>query len=216
MNNIREDHRELLIYMDKTTVKFGFIDTENNIVIPPIYEGVWPFDGNYAKVSVGKGKRGLIDRNGIIKVPLAYKDLGIISEDAAVVIDNLGYHGIIDITNGYQLPCIFDSVEIIGRDNNGFLICLVSDGWDSCNVILNENPVIGKNLVTKDCIPEFEGLTINRRIKEKKCDKCGGRLAAGYYCSSPESWAHLAGREGYLTICIDCGKMIDFECYKMN
>ncbi len=212
----KEDYRELVIYMDKTTVKFGFIDKDNHIVIPPIYEGVWPFEGNYAKVSAGKGKRGLIDRNGVVKVPLAYKNIGTISDDAAVLIDNSGYKGVFDITNGYQLPCIFDSVNINGRDSSGVLICIISDGWDKCIVALNENPDIDKRLMTKDKMPVFEGFTIDRRIKEKKCDNCGGRLVAGFYYSDPESWAHLAGREGYLTICIDCGKWFDFECYRMN
>lgn len=212
----KEDFRELTIYMDRATVKFGFVDKDKRIVIPPIYEGVWPFEGNYAKVSAGKGARGLIDKNGVVKVPLIYKDIGLISDDAAVLIDDSMYQGVFDITNGYQLPCIYDSIEIKGRDDTGCLICIVSDGWEKCTVTLNENPVFCKELMTKDRMPRFEGLTIERRINGQKCDKCGGRLAAGYYRSSPDSWVHLAGREGYLTICIDCGEWFDFECYRMN
>jgi len=207
---------ELTVSMSGFSVKFGYRDKEGRMVIPPIYDGAWPFVGNYAKVSVGKGKRGVIDKKGDVRVPLAYKDIKAISDDAAVVVDASTYQGIVDIKNGFQLPCIYESIAIKGRDDSGFLVCEVSDGWDRCLVTLNEHPDIDKDLATKDRMRQYAGFSIEKRIVSQKCDKCGGRLATGYYRSSPDSWAHLAGREGYLTICMDCGKWINFDCRIMN
>ena len=53
-------------------------------------------------------------------------------------------------------------------------------------------------------------------VEGQVCEKCGGRLARGYYKSDPESWANLAGRAGFMTLCADCGHVKDFQCTIMN
>ena len=207
---------ELTISMDRFTVKFGFVDKHGKVVIPHIYEGVWPFKGDYAKVSAGRGKRGIINRKGDLIIPLAYKEIYVKNNDSAVVIDESSYQGLIDMKYGYQLPCIYYEIGIKGRNEDDNIVCEVSDGWNSHTEILKEVPFMCEDLLTKDKMPHFEGLIIDRRHKCNHCPTCGGRVASGHYRSNPDSWANLAGREGYLTICIDCGKWIDFECEIMN
>lgn len=59
----------------------------------------------------------------------------------------------------------------------------------------------------------FEEVDISMwKLGHKSCPKCRKKsehLIWNHFCSNPESWMVLAGREGYTTHCPDCD--IDVE-----
>lgn len=52
--------------------------------------------------------------------------------------------------------------------------------------------------------------------RDCRCQFCGGTPIKLYFRSEPVSWACLAGREGPLTICLDCGSWDDFVIVCMS
>ena len=49
-----------------------------------------------------------------------------------------------------------------------------------------------------------------------KCGKAPENLTWVYYISPMSTWFDLAGREGWLTVCWQCHKQVDFICLVMN
>jgi len=214
---MEDSDKKLSVSIDYGRVKFGYVDENKRLVIPHIYEGAWEFSGEYAKVSCGKGRRGLINKQGEVKLPCIYHDISTVKYDSAIIVDNNKMKGLVDMKNGYVLPSVFEDIKLIGRNDDGLLLCEVTDGWDWYPLTLTEHPEINDRIVTYDKLKKrYPLISPMEAIRDKKCGKCGGRLLMSYYSSSPESWAHLAGSEGYLTFCVDCGKEEKFECLKLN
>ncbi len=54
--------------------KYGYIHKSGKMVVQPVYNDAYGFDGGYAVVNL-EGKYGLIQSNGNIKLPPRYDDL---------------------------------------------------------------------------------------------------------------------------------------------
>ena len=67
---------ELACIRDSTTHKYGFIDTDGNVVIPCEYYYAAPFSDGLSLVSMrdadGRSKGGYIDKSGVVAVPFDY------------------------------------------------------------------------------------------------------------------------------------------------
>ena len=100
--------------------KYGFIDTENNSIIPEIYESADVFSEEVAPVQVD-GKWGYINRNNELVIPFKYENASIFSEGVASVEEN-GLWGIINHDGEYilspQYPFLSDCYNgliMVGR-----------------------------------------------------------------------------------------------------
>ncbi len=71
--------------LDYDTQRWGFIDTENNYVIDPIYHRVRPFSYGLAAVMNEKGRWGYIDMKGNQVIPFIYDDAYSFSSEGAIV-----------------------------------------------------------------------------------------------------------------------------------
>jgi len=49
-----------------------------------------------------------------------------------------------------------------------------------------------------------------------ECRRSAASLEWLYFRSPPETWRHLVGREGWLSICEDCHQQVDFFLTVMN
>lgn len=67
-----------LIYKDKTTGKYGYLDEQGKVVVPPKYESAEPFKSGVAVVGTSQflmGENGLIDTKGNEIYPTIYNDI---------------------------------------------------------------------------------------------------------------------------------------------
>lgn len=86
--------------------KWGFSDSNKNIMISPRYDEVLLFKENLAGVKLN-GKWGFINRNGSEVIPIKYNYIRSFSEGLAAVEVN-GKWGFIDVTAKLVLPAIYE------------------------------------------------------------------------------------------------------------
>lgn len=48
------------------------------------------------------------------------------------------------------------------------------------------------------------------------CPDCGSQVIKSFYCSSPWSWQHMCGREGWIFFCPKCQKQLQWNVTAMN
>lgn len=48
------------------------------------------------------------------------------------------------------------------------------------------------------------------------CPDCGSQVIMSFYCSSPWSWQHMCGREGWIFFCPKCQKQLQWNVTAMN
>lgn len=102
-------YREGLWYVEKDK-KCGFIDKENNIVIPCMYEYVNSFEEDGTARVKMNGKYGYIDRYNNCMVPCIYESTVGSSNNTEEVKKN-GKYGVITKKNNIVIPCIYESVN---------------------------------------------------------------------------------------------------------
>ena len=86
--------------------KFGFIDENDKVVIPLIYDDAGTFQEGLASVCIN-GKTGYIDKSGKIVIPMLYDDSWFFSEGLANVGKD-GKWGYIDKKGDIIIPMIYD------------------------------------------------------------------------------------------------------------
>lgn len=111
--------------------KGGFIDINENILIPFDYDAVGVFSECVELAPVIKdGKQGFINRKGEIVIPLEYDALSYVTyfyePGEAIVIKN-GKYGVIDSQNNIIIPFEHDKIE--WSDNKDSFIATVGDDW---------------------------------------------------------------------------------------
>lgn len=90
-----------------------------------------------------------------------------------------------------------------------------NEDWDKMNI---------KNFETE---ADFEPWSMvdecGRKFKNERflitgqtCAKCGSPVVKSKFCSSPESWENLAGREGWLWFCPKCKEQLQERVTVMN
>lgn len=111
--------------------KWGFVDTNSNVVIPYEYEDVEAdWDGrawytyvraneaiNYARVKKS-GRWGCIDVHNQIVIPFEYSSINIFSDDGTTEVKKGDRWGRIDIYNKVTTPFMYDELR---RDRRGFM-----------------------------------------------------------------------------------------------
>ena len=100
------------------TPMYGFIDWENNIRIPLVYEDAEPFDWggggsikNYTSVEL-KGKWGIIDRQGKWLMLPRWDCVIEIYPDGLCIVCKNGKFGVYEVTGDEILPCNYDYSHI--------------------------------------------------------------------------------------------------------
>ena len=86
---------------------YGFVDTDDDVVIAPQYESAGSFGSGLAPVSMG-GLWGYIDTAGTLVLPYQWQAARSFSEGLAAVHDGSGW-GYIDPTGALAIPCQFKS-----------------------------------------------------------------------------------------------------------
>ena len=87
--------------------KYGFIDTDGNEIIAPIYDYVDDFHEGIAVV-YKDGKLGAIDKEGNVVVPIIYTDISRSSEGLLCVCNDEGKWGYVDNTGKVVIDFKFD------------------------------------------------------------------------------------------------------------
>ncbi|AYN00916.1 WG repeat-containing protein [Chryseobacterium sp. 3008163] len=108
--------------------KWGFIDDNNSVKIPFIYDFVNPFDENKLVYAKDKGKELYINSTGEIIIPAIYEKVGLFSE-GLVEAKKDGKYGFLDTKGNVAIPFKYDGVDsfyqglcIVSRNNKfGFI-----------------------------------------------------------------------------------------------
>jgi hypothetical protein len=145
----------LMAYQSSSDSKYGFIDTNGNIVIPPKFTGTQPFEYGRAIVNMGEdfgNKFGLIDKSGRFLIEPNYNNIDLLGENRVAVgkavDEGKPYMGskfaIADINGKFLTDFIYESVL---QYENG--LASASDG--SNTFFIDVNGIRIKNL------PSIEG-----------------------------------------------------------
>ncbi len=89
--------------------KYGFIDTNGDLVIPCEYSNVSSFSEGLVSVQNEDGKWGFIDTNGNNIIPCEYDETGVFVNGLAAVNEN-GKYGFIDTEGKIVVPYEYDDV----------------------------------------------------------------------------------------------------------
>ena len=68
----------------------------------------------------------------------------------------------------------------------------------------------------KDVVASIKEQEFIPIIIDHRCDKCSNNTTIVYFVSPIWTWQNLCGRAGYLIICPQCMRQIDFTCTVMN
>lgn len=102
-----EESKDVIFFKDDD--KFGYLNLNNNIVIPCIYEYATGFVKDINLTVVAKnGKYGFIDKNGEVKIPLTYDFAGQFANGLAPVVKN-NKVGFVDYNGNLVIPFEYDA-----------------------------------------------------------------------------------------------------------
>jgi hypothetical protein len=102
------DNNKVLILLERAG-KYGFQDTEGNVVIPVKYQVAYSFSEGFAQVLLDN-KWGFINKEGKSICSFEYDDCNAFREGMAVVQSN-GKYGYINQQGKLVFPCIYDSAS---------------------------------------------------------------------------------------------------------
>ena len=140
-------------------MKWGYVNTDGEVVIQPQFDYAGDFGGFGAQVKV-KDQYGVIDRAGNVIIPFQYYKINVLSNDVASVTDGKSW-GLINRTGELIIPVEFISVAV--PDSN-FIILLNPSGFAVASS--------AGNVISKDLIDEYQ--IINKDfIQVKKNEKYG-------------------------------------------
>lgn len=108
--------------------KCGYINHNNEEVLPPIYDSVASFNEGLAAVEKD-GQYGYIDINGRFVIPLIY-DLAYGFTSGIAKVKKNGKYGLIDKKGNVILTIKYDS---IGYESNGYIAINLSGKWGFCD-----------------------------------------------------------------------------------
>jgi hypothetical protein len=120
--------------------KEGFIDVNDNILIPFIYEdlGVFSYEGGVDLTpAVKNNKQGFINRKGETVIPFEYSyssRVGYFYEPGIAVLKKNGKYGVINVENKIIIPFIYDEIDfgwkssIVIAWKQGKWACFSTDG----------------------------------------------------------------------------------------
>ncbi|MBQ9164502.1 MAG: WG repeat-containing protein [Bacteroidaceae bacterium] len=91
-------------------LKYGFVDSTGNLVIPYTYTDAYDFSGGLAAVRDNNGKWGYVNKNGNLVIPYTYTDAYDFSGGLAAVRDNNGKWGFINKNGDLVIPYKYDAV----------------------------------------------------------------------------------------------------------
>ncbi len=95
--------------------RFGFADSDGNIIIPCIYNLAWMFSEGLASVQDDIGKWGFIDTKGEIIIPCKYEFASFFSEGLAWVEDGSNKFGFIDKSGNIVIPFIYEKAGCFSK-----------------------------------------------------------------------------------------------------
>lgn len=102
-----EESKDVIFFKDDD--KFGYLNLNNNIVIPCIYEYATGFVKDINLTVVAKnGKYGFIDKNGEVKIPLTFDFAGQFANGLAPVVKN-NKVGFVDYNGNLVIPFEYDA-----------------------------------------------------------------------------------------------------------
>ena len=111
-------------YAAKKDGKFGYIDQNGEMIIPPQFERALGFVEGLGRVGIGD-KHGYIDETGSFVIPLKFDEAHPFSEGLAGA--RIGEKfGFIDKTGAFAIPPRFDNVE---HYSEGIAAVMVDDRW---------------------------------------------------------------------------------------
>lgn len=125
------------VIVNETKDKYGFINSDKNIIVEPKYDQVFNFKEGLAVVSMNS-LYGYIDTNGVEIIPIQYRDAKSFSEGLAGVQDTSTYqYGFINSKNEFIIEPKFNTVtEFVG----GF--CIVNATSDSQLSFINKKGAV--------------------------------------------------------------------------
>jgi len=95
--------------------KYGFIDTNGNEIVAPVYDYASDFREGIAVVCKD-GKWGAIDENGDVVVPIIYTDISFPSNGLLCVCNDEGKWGYVDYTGKVVADFKFDLCNTSVKD----------------------------------------------------------------------------------------------------
>ena len=98
-----EDNGECIVTLNN---KEGYINIDNEYILPFIYDRIWKFSNGMAPVKIN-GECIYIDKQGIQVIPYSYEDNYHFKDDIARVKLN-GKYGYIDSNGIQKIPCAYD------------------------------------------------------------------------------------------------------------
>lgn len=88
---------------------YGIVDTSGKIIVPLIYNNIYPFNEGFAVVQLGD-YYGFIDNVGNLKTPIQYNSVGNFHNGLAAVSQD-GKYGFIDTSGKVVIPIRYNSVS---------------------------------------------------------------------------------------------------------
>lgn len=103
---------------------FGYMNTENKLIIDPVYTQAEPFANDLACVKDSEGKWGFIDKSGKIIIPFVYEQANSFSDDLALVKKD-GLYGYINKENQTIIPFTYEEAYPFSEG----LACVMTEGF---------------------------------------------------------------------------------------
>lgn len=140
--NIRSFNNGMAAFWNITN-KYGYVNTEGEIVIPCIYDTAYDFCEGIAPVCKD-GQWGFIDKTGATVVPFGEYDMADRFYDGKAVVKKNDKYGYIDTTGTLILPCKYDGAK---RFSEGYA-CVYSSEEKFCGYI----DITGKQILATKSI----------------------------------------------------------------
>ena len=224
---ISEFHEGFAVICDKSKYpwKYGFVNSEGQVIIPPMYENIMCFNEGLAAVKKD-GLWGFINKNNEVVIPFEYEGVNYFKEDLAAVKFN-GHWGFINKNNEVVIPFEYDD-DSLYNSRHLFDRRIYEFNEGLATVVINgKASVINRN---NECVipADYEYISIfenNRAIAEKKGYKAGYYLLdnRGNIINPNDKYDYIKslGQGVYLATRIDdCsienGKLIDQDGYEIT
>ena len=103
--------------------KYGLLDEKGQVILPPTYSMIEPFENGIAKVQLGKSY-GIIDKMGKIILPVEYEYIGNFENNLALIVKNKKA-GVTDSKGKVIIEPQYDKLSL----ENGIIRARKGDKW---------------------------------------------------------------------------------------